>query len=65
MARAGVDGVRRYLRSIAQGARAQTHDAANALAWLEKGVTSGALADLPAYFAWADERFGLHVSGPT
>jgi hypothetical protein len=65
MARAGVDGVRRYLRSIVEGAGAQARDAANALAWLEEGVASGAFADLTAYFAWADERFGLHVSGPT
>jgi hypothetical protein len=29
------------------------------------GIAEGAANDLPAYFAWSDERFGLHVSGPT
>lgn len=62
LGRAGVDVVRRYL------ARAQAHGtsgAAEALAWLEEGVAAGAFAALAEYFRWSDERFGLHVSGPT
>ncbi len=65
MARAGVDDVRRYLRSTVEGAGSQARDAVSALAWLEEGFTAGAFADLAGYFAWADERFGLHVCGPT
>lgn len=60
--RAGVDAVRRALRA-ARGAR--TPGAAEALAWLEEGAAAGAFTDLPEYFAWSDERFGLHVSGST
>ncbi len=65
LARAGAEAVRRYLRSIVEGAGSQARGAANALAWLEEGLTAGVFMDLAAYFAWADERFGLHVSGPT
>jgi hypothetical protein len=64
--RAGPGAVLRAL-----GQRASTHgetdadDAAAALAWVWAGIANGAADDLPAYFAWSDERFGLHVSGPT
>jgi hypothetical protein len=40
-------------------------DAAAALVWVRAGIANGAADDLPAYFAWSDERFGLRVSGPT
>jgi hypothetical protein len=63
--RAGPDAVRRALRQrIARGG-SRTNDAAAALAWVEDGIANGAANDLPAYFAWSDERYGLHVSGPT
>lgn len=63
--RAGPEAVLRALRRpIAQGG-AQGEAAADALAWVEKGIASGAASDLPAYFAWSDERFGLHIPGPT
>jgi hypothetical protein len=65
MARAGVDASRRYLRSVVEREGPETHEATAALTWLEEGAAAGALADLAGYFAWADERFGLHVSGPT
>lgn len=65
LARAGVERVRRRLVTLARGLEPRASDARQALEWLESGVTSGALDDLPSYFAWADERFGLRVSGPT
>ncbi len=63
--RAGVDRVRRRLQTLARQAGPRSRDAAEALEWLDSGVASGAMDDLPGYFAWADERFGLRVSGPT
>ncbi|HEU5348658.1 MAG TPA: hypothetical protein VFU63_08605 [Ktedonobacterales bacterium] len=63
--RAGPEAVLRALqRHIAEGG-SQAKDAAAALAWVQAGIASGAANDLPAYFAWSDERFGLHISGPT
>lgn len=63
--RAGPEAVVRALRQrVAQGG-AQAEEAGEALAWVEEGIASGAASDLPAYFAWSDERFGLHISGPT
>jgi len=64
-ARAGVERVRRRLNTLAHAPEPRARDARQALAWLESGLASGALDDLPGYFAWADERFGLHISGPT
>lgn len=64
MGRLGVDAVREVLRSIRDAGGADASEAAEALAWLEDDIALGAFADLAAYFAWADERFGLHVSGP-
>lgn len=63
--RAGVDRVRRRLQTLVRQGGPRSRDAAEALEWLESGVASGAADDLPGYFAWADERFGLLVSGPT
>ncbi|HEY7341185.1 MAG TPA: hypothetical protein VH591_09910 [Ktedonobacterales bacterium] len=64
--RAGPEAVLRALgrRASARGG-ADADDAAAALAWVRAGLAAGAADDLPAYFAWSDERFGLHVSGPT
>lgn len=63
--RAGPEAVLRVLRQrIAEGSP-HAEDAAAALAWVQEGIASGAANDLPAYFAWSDERFGLHISGPT
>ncbi|HKW22247.1 MAG TPA: hypothetical protein VJO13_12765 [Ktedonobacterales bacterium] len=64
--RAGPEAVLRTLgrRASARG-EADADDAATALSWLRAGIANGAADDLPAYFAWSDERFGLHVSGST
>ncbi|HUY76795.1 MAG TPA: hypothetical protein VMV29_08480 [Ktedonobacterales bacterium] len=78
--RAGVDRVRLYLsRRAKQGkaggaiesarssqlAREGARQANLALAWIDEGQASGAFDDLPAYFAWSDEHYGLRVVGPT
>jgi len=63
--RAGPDAVRRHLRALRDAGGPPAEDAAAALAWIAEGAASGAFDDLPGYFAWADERFGLRVSGPT
>ena len=65
LARAGIERVRRRLTTLARGPEPRAGEARQALEWLQSGVASGALDDLPGYFAWADERFGLHISGPT
>jgi hypothetical protein len=64
-ARAGVERVRRRLRALVAASGPRAHAAADALEWLDAGVASGAASDLPDYFAWADERFGVRVAGPT
>ena len=64
-ARAGVERVRRRLRALVATGGPRVRAAADALAWLDEGVASGAASDLPDYFAWADERFGVRVAGPT
>lgn len=65
--RAGQEDVLRALgrRASSHGETDDAEDAAAALAWVRAGLSAGAADDLPAYFAWSDERFGLHVSGPT
>lgn len=63
--RAGIERVRRRLRTLIHSGGARAADAECALAWLEDGLATGVGSDLPGYFAWADERFGLRVSGPT
>ena len=65
MARLGLDGVRRHLSRLRDANGAEAGEAAAALAWLDEGERDGAFADLPGYFAWSDERFGITVSGPT
>lgn len=63
--RAGPEAVTRTLQRLKAGSDSQGEDAAAALAWVEAGIAGGAASDLPGYFAWSDERFGLHISGPT
>lgn len=62
LGRAGVAAVRGWLMQASERGVA---GAAEALAWLEEGATAGAFDDLPEYFAWSDERFGLHATAPT
>ena len=65
LARLGLDGVRSYLSRLHDANGADAGEAAVALAWQDEGVRAGAFVDLPGYFAWSDERFGITVSGPT
>jgi hypothetical protein len=65
LGRAGVIPTRAALERIAALPGAQADQARLALSWLEEGVAAGAFDDLAGYFLWADERFGLAVSGPT
>jgi hypothetical protein len=65
IARLGVGAVRRYLSQTRDANRTEVSEATAALAWLDEGEHDGAFADLPGYFAWSDERFGITVSGPT
>lgn len=63
--RAGPEATLRTLQRLTARDDPQAEDAAATLAWVETGIAEGAASDLPAYFAWSDERFGLRVSGPT
>jgi hypothetical protein len=64
--RAGPQAVLRALgQRVSARGDAEANDAVAALAWVRAGIANGAADDLPAYFAWSDERFGLRVSGPT
>ena len=63
--RAGVERVRRRLRALVSRGGPRAMEAAEALEWLEQGLAAGAGDDLAGYFAWADERFGVRVCGPT
>ncbi|HEV8193976.1 MAG TPA: hypothetical protein VGP82_21210 [Ktedonobacterales bacterium] len=63
--RAGSDRVRDYLHELAQSDEPIALEARAALEWIEAGIAAGAADDLPGYFHWADERFGLQVAGPT
>lgn len=63
--RAGVERVRRRLRTLIQRGGPRAEEARQALEWLEQGIATGAAEDLPGYFAWSDERFALRISGPT
>jgi hypothetical protein len=65
LARAGIDRVRRRLQTLVRAGGPRAVEASEALQWLEDGLAAGASADLPGYFAWSDERFGLRVAGPT
>lgn len=63
--RIGVERVRRHLTRLIQKDETHADEASHILAWLEAGVASGAADDLPAYFAWSDERYGIHIDCPT
>lgn len=63
--RSGVERVRRRLRAPIQRGGPRAEEARQALEWLEQSIATGAADDLPGYFAWSDERFGLRISGPT
>jgi len=63
--RAGPEAVLRALERRAAGGGVQAKEATAALAWVREGIADGAANDLPEYFTWSDERFGLHISGPT
>jgi hypothetical protein len=63
--RAGPAATLRTLQRLSARGDSQAADVVTALAWIQVGIAEGAASDLPAYFAWSDERFGLHVSGPT
>lgn len=63
--RAGPEAVLRALERRAAGGPAQAKEATAALAWVREGIADGAANDLPEYFTWSDERFGLRISGPT
>lgn len=66
VARADLASTRTTLARLAASADVEEAEAArHALDWLEEGAAVGAFGDLPGYFLWADERFGLTVSGPT
>jgi hypothetical protein len=65
IARLGLDGVRRFLSRLRDANGPGASEAVAALAWLDDGEREGAFSDLPGYFAWSDERFGITVSGPT
>lgn len=64
-ARAGVERVRRRLRALTEHGGPRAREAGEALEWLEQGFAASAGDDLAGYFAWADERFGVRVCGPT
>ena len=63
--RAGSEATLQALQRLSAQDNPQAGDAAAALAWIAAGIAEGAANDLSAYFAWSDERFGLHISGPT
>lgn len=63
--RLGLDAARAELTRIASEPGQLADEAREALRWLDDAATEGAFDDLAGYFLWADERFGLVVSGPT
>ncbi|HEY7851228.1 MAG TPA: hypothetical protein VIC27_14255 [Ktedonobacterales bacterium] len=65
LGRAGLAATRAALQQVAAENGAHAEDARQAMRWLDEGAATGAFNDLPGYFLWADERFGLTTSGPT
>lgn len=63
--RLGLAATRAMLEHLGAQPGPHAEQARQALAWLEQSAAIGAFDDLVAYFLWADERFGLTVSGPT
>lgn len=64
LGRAGVERVRAWLLAQAEAGEPAAEDARAALAWLDAGRAAGAFDDLPAYFAWSDEVYGLTTGAP-
>lgn len=65
LGRLGLAATRAELERLTQQPGQVADEAQQALYWLDDGAASGAFDDLAGYFLWADERFGLTVSGPT
>lgn len=63
--RLGVDAAVAWLERVAREGGAEAVEARAALEWIAAGKREGAFSDLPDYFTWADERFGLSSAGPT
>jgi hypothetical protein len=64
-ARLGLDASLAILTDLARANDSETVEARAALDWLREAQAAGAFDDLPAYFAWSDERYGIHITGPT
>lgn len=64
-ARAGLEATRAALSASVMGGGAEADEARTALAWLDEAQANGVFEDLPAYFAWSDERYGIKIVGPT
>ena len=64
-ARAGLSETRGVLTDLARAGSPEAAEAHEALDWLDTAQRAGVFDDLPAYFAWSDERYGIHISGPT
>lgn len=63
--RAGVDATRTWLEGLTRQTSPDASEARAALAWLDEEGKAGAFDDLAAYFTWSDDRFGIHINGPT
>ncbi len=64
-ARADLSATRPLLAGLACAGGPEAAEAQGALDWLDEAQAAGVFDDLPAYFAWSDERYGIHISGPT
>jgi hypothetical protein len=62
-ARAGWSATRDWLASVARGGASEAAEARAALVWLDSAAAEGCFDNLPDYFAWSDERYGVRVSG--
>lgn len=65
LARAGLSATKAALARLGAASGAQADAARQALSWLDEGAALGAFDDLPGYFLWADDRFGVAIAGPT
>ena len=63
--RLGLESARAQLGRLANEPSPQADEARQALQWLAAADAEGVFDDLAGYFLWADERFGLTISGPT
>jgi len=64
-ARVGLSAARALLADSARAGGPDAAEARAALDWLDEAQREGAFDDLPAYFVWSDERYGVHITGPT